>query len=96
MNSRNNYLRVGNDIFTCLVLVCYENCLLGGVVAGGVSRRGCVVPLSLGWRVLSFLGFESRVGEVRYVTSRYDVRVSNICLGYRGGLLGVERRERIL
>ena len=35
-------------------------------------------------------------GGVRYVTSRYDVRVSNICSGYRGGLLGVERRERIL
>lgn len=45
---------------------------------------------------LSGRGIESRIDKIRDVLSSYDIKISSICSGYRGDLLGIERKERTL
>lgn len=41
-------------------------------------------------------GIEERVKEIREVISSYNIQISTICSGYRGDLLGIDRKDREL
>ncbi len=41
-------------------------------------------------------GIEERYKDIKNIVSSYNIRISTICSGYRGDLLGIERKEREL